>query len=156
MLQKKKHPSDSQAQRNAEGTLLIELSKVFGFSVRGERIGIGDGRHIHVDGINRDHRLICEIFSRIGTLQSAQIEKVASDILKLTFLELTLGGTWRKVMCFADDSAANVLRNRSWLAAAAKSVHIEVVVAKLPANVHLAVLTAQAQQTMVNKSSNAE
>lgn len=154
MPQVEPHPSDSQAQRNAEIALLVELSHHFGFPVHGERIDLGDGCHINVDGMNRENRLICEIFSRIGKLQAAQVEKVASDILKLTLLERTLGGVWRKAMCFADETAANVLRNRSWLAAAAKCANIEVVVAKLPADVHQSVLAAQARQIMVNKVTN--
>jgi len=104
-----------------------------------------------VDGINRDRRFICEIYSRIGKLQAAQVEKVASDILKLGVLERALGGVWRKAMCFADETAANVLRNRSWLAKASKDLGVEVIVLSLPDTVRKAVLAAQTRQVMVNK-----
>lgn len=154
MAQVAPHPSDSLAQRTAETALLLELDQHLGFVVRGERVDLGNGCYVNVDGINREHRFLCEIFSRIGKLQAAQVEKVASDILKLTLLERTLGGVWRKAMCFADEKAANVLRNRSWLATAAKAANIEVIVAKLPDDVHQSVLGAQARQIMVNKVNN--
>jgi len=145
------HPSDSVAQRTAEAALLADLERQLGFPVRSERIRLDDGCVADVDGINREHRFLCEIYSRIGKLQAAQVEKVASDILKLTFLARTLGGNWRKVVCFADNTAANTLRNRSWLAAAARAAGVEVIVANLPPDVREAVLKAQAQQVMVNK-----
>ena len=148
------HPSDSLAQRNAEAAVLLELDRQLGFAVRGEWVAVGDGCHINVDGINRDHRFLCEVFSRIGKLQAAQVEKVASDILKLTFLAQTLGGPWRKAMCFASDEAANVLRNRSWLGKAAKASDIEIIVVKLPPDLHQEVVAAQVRQMMVNKVRN--
>jgi hypothetical protein len=104
-----------------------------------------------VDGINRECRFICEVYSRIGRLQAAQVEKVASDVLKLGVLERALGGVWRKAMCFADDTAANVLRNRSWLARAARESGVEVIIVPLPEDVRAMVLAAQERQVMVNK-----
>jgi len=89
MAQVAPHPSDSLAQRKAETALLLELDRHLGFAVHGERVDLGNGCHVNVDGINREHRFLCEIFSRIGKLQAAQVEKVASDILKLTLLERT-------------------------------------------------------------------
>lgn len=146
------HPSDSLAQRSAETALLIELGRVLGFAIAGGRIDPRDGCVANVDGINREHRFICEVYSRIGKLQAAQVEKVASDVLKLSVLERALGGKWRKAMCFADETAATVLRNRSWLAKAARDTNIEVIVAALPRDVHKAVLAAQVRQFMTNKA----
>jgi len=151
MGRKTAHPSDSDAQRHAEVASLRELEKRLGFPVAGERVELGDGYFANVDGINRDRRFICEIYSRIGKLQAAQVEKVASDILKLGVLERALGGTWRKAMCFADETAANVLRNRSWLAKASKDLGVEVIVLSLPDSVRKAVLAAQTRQIMVNR-----
>ena len=147
------HPSNSEAQKAAEAALLEVLARRLGFAVAGDRIELGDGCHANVDGINYDNRFMCEIYSRIGKLQTAQIEKVASDVLKLGVLERALGGKWRKAMCFADESAAQALRNRSWLAKAAKEMGVEVVVANLPAPMRTLVLEAQKRQVMVNKVS---
>lgn len=145
------HPSDSLAQRAAEAALLQQLSASLGFKVSGDRVDLRDGCFSNVDGINRDNRFICEVYSRIGKLQAAQVEKVASDVLKLTVLERALGGRWRKAICFADGVAANVLRNRSWLALAARQAEVEVIVVPLPEAVREAVLAAQTRQVMTNK-----
>jgi hypothetical protein len=151
MGRKTSHPSDSDAQRDAEVASLRELEKRLGFPVAGERVELNGGCFANVDGINRERRFICEIYSRIGKLQAAQVEKVASDVLKLGVLERALGGTWRKAMCFADETAANVLRNRSWLAKASKDLGVEVIVLSLPDAVRKAVLAAQTRQIMVNR-----
>lgn len=151
MTRRAPHPSDSDAQRDAEVASLRELEKRLGFPVAGERVELADGYFANVDGINRDRRFICEIYSRIGKVQAAQVEKVASDILKLGVLERALGGVWRKAMCFADETAANVLRNRSWLAKASKDLGVEVIVLSLPDTVRKAVLAAQNRQVMANK-----
>ncbi|MCC7483914.1 MAG: hypothetical protein IT529_02895 [Burkholderiales bacterium] len=148
------HPSDSDAQRDAEEASLRELEKRLGFPVAGERVELGDGCFANVDGINRERRFICEIYSRIGKLQAAQVEKVASDVLKLGVLERALGGAWRKAMCFADKTAANVLRNKSWLAKASKDLGVEVIVLSLPDTVRSAVLAAQTRQVMVNRATS--
>jgi hypothetical protein len=153
MARKVAHPSASDAQQDAETALLRELERRFGFRVAGERVELGNGCYANVDGINREHRFICEIYCRIGKLQTAQVEKVASDVLKLGVIERALGGVWRKAICFADDTAANTLRNRSWLATAAQQSGVEVIVAQLPEDVRANVLVAQARQVMVNKPS---
>ena len=131
--------------------VLSALSTRLGFSVRSERIRLGDDCVVHVDGVNREHRFACEVFSRIGPLKAAQVEKVASDVLKLSLLEKVLGGKWRKALCFVDEQAASTLKNRSWLARAAREAHVEVLVIRLPDDLHQRVLVAQRRQMMVNK-----
>ena len=144
------HPSDSTPQRLAEVAALSALEVQLGFPVQGESLKLGDDCSANVDGINLEHHFICEVFSRIGKLQAAQVEKVASDILKLNFIEGRLGGIWRKSICFIDETAANTLRNRSWLAAVARTDHIEVIVAAVPLNILETVKAAQARQFMSN------
>lgn len=145
------HPSDSSAQRAAEAAVLAALTSQLGFSILGGRVDVGNGCFMNVDGINVEQRFACEVFSRIGKLQAAQVEKVASDVLKLAFVEKVLGGNWRKVACFVDETAANTLRNRSWLARAAETVGVQVLVVELPPHLHESVVAAQARQVMVNK-----
>ena len=145
------HPSDSLAQRSAETALLTVLSESLGFVVAGAKVDLGNGCFANVDGINRENRFICEVYSRIGKLQAAQIEKVASDVLKLSVIERALGGKWRKAICFADETAAKVLRNRSWLAKAARDTDVETLVTRLPTQLHEAVIAAQLRQVMTNK-----
>ena len=150
MPSRRAHPSDSHEQRAAEAIVLAQLSEHLGFSVRNGVIRFDDGRQVNVDGVNHEHRYLCEVFCRIGVLQAAQVEKVASDILKLTLVERMLGGQWRKECCFVDERAAGLLSGRSWVAAAAQAVGVEPVVMKLPSEHHQAVLMAQRRQVMTN------
>lgn len=145
------HTSDSNPQRIAEAAALRELERLLGFPVAGERIDLGEGFSANVDGMSRENHFICEIYSRIGKLQTAQIEKVASDILKLQVIERALGGDWRKAICFADEQAAKSFRNKSWYARAAKDLGVEILVVRLPEHIREGVLRAQARQVMVNK-----
>lgn len=152
MAQPPVHPSDSVEQRLGETTILTDLSAQLGFPLAGgETITFSDGSCVKVDGVNREHRYLCEIYCRLGFLQAAQVEKVASDILKLMLVERMLGGEWRKVCCFADERAARVLRGRSWLATAARVMSVEAVVVALPPELHQSVMAAQQRQVMVNK-----
>jgi hypothetical protein len=61
------------------------------------------------------------------------------------------GGRWRKIFCFADGAAANILLGKSWLAAAAQLLGVQVEVCELPPEIKNSILAAQARQFMVNK-----
>ena len=150
------HPSDSREQRGAEKAILQELSRRLGYPMVGGRIDLKQGGHVALDGVSHEHRVICEVFSRVGTLQPGQRHKVASDVLKLNLVAVELGGDWRKILCFADEGAAQVLRGHSWLAAAAKRANIEVFVIPLEPTLHDQVVAAQGRQTMINKMATDE
>src|SRR5574338_451588 len=123
------HLSSSIEQQSAEAVVLRLLSARLGCGLIGETIPlVGDGK-AKVDGINRDERIVCEVYCRIGSLRGSQSDKVASDMLKLLLVEKTLGGAWRKILCFVDASAAQCVKGQSWLSVASKqfSCEIEVV-----------------------------
>lgn len=107
------HSSDSSEQQRAESVLLENLSRELGISLAPERITVGDGVHIIVDGFNREARIFCEVSAHIGSTKGAQRHKIARDILKMIMAEESLGGDWRKILCFADDNAAQFFRGRS-------------------------------------------
>jgi hypothetical protein len=89
-------------------------------------------------------------YAHTGKLKGAQLHKVKGDILKLILLERKPGGEWRKILCFADDSAAATARGKSWIAEAVREFGIEVIVAPLPGALAERVATAQRRQRMVN------
>lgn len=145
-----RHVSDSLEHSEAETTVLGLVQLKAGCSLAEETLPLGDGVLVKVDGINRDHRVLCEVYSRIGRLKGSQPDKLASDMLKLVLAERALGGTWRKLLCLADSEAAKCLQGKSWLAAAARQMGFEVVVVELPSSTRERILAAQRRQVMVN------
>lgn len=115
-------------------------------------VPLNDGVVVQIDGINKEHRILCEVYSRIGTLKGSQPDKLASDMLKLVLAERQLGGSWRKVLCLADPFAAKPLQGRSWLAAAARTMGFEIVVVPLSPELRASIVIAQVRQKMVNSS----
>jgi len=144
------HASDSTAQRSAECSLRDLVSVSLNCSLSPQTIDLGAGIKINVDGINRDSRILCEVYSRIGRLKSAQSDKVAADMVKLMLAEKTLGGSWRKIICLADAEAAKSFQGRTWLGASARAFGFEIHVVDLPLDVRSSLLAAQAKQVMVN------
>jgi hypothetical protein len=89
---------------------------------------------VNVDGFFEDEKakliILVEIYARIGSLKSAQKNKVLGDILKLSFLEKAKAEEWtgykvRKIVAFADATAASYLSSDSWGAAVARLFGIE-------------------------------
>ena len=146
------HLSDSGEQRRAEGELVRQLSVDLGVPLETSRIDLGKGAHIVADGFNRDHRILCEAYAHIGLTRGSQSHKIARDILKMLAAEKRLDGQWRKILCFADRSAAQCVCGRSWLAAVCSDLGVAVKVFSLPADLHAAVVAAQKRQVMVNPS----
>ena len=147
-----RYVSDSSEQLDAEAVALEKLGAILGCTLVGEDLKLDGGAKLRVDGINHEHRILCEVYSRIGRLRGAQPHKLASDMLKLLLAERHLGGSWRKIICLADEEAARCLRGRSWLAEAGKKMGFEVRAVELPPPLRGRILAAQRRQVMVNPS----
>lgn len=146
----KPHVSDSGAQRAAEVEMLATLAKLHGlnFDRRPKNAALLGG--LKPDAIDWNKRVIVEVYARVGRLKGAQPSKVKGDILKLLFIERLLGGRWKKIICLGDNAAANTLKGKSWVCAAAKEFGISVEVAPHSRKTMRAVLAAQLRQRMVN------
>lgn len=106
--------------------------------------------NLRPDGVDLKNRVLVEVYAHIGNLHGAQTHKVRSDLLKLLLLERKLGGTWRKILCFADESAAKTTHGNSWFAEAIREFNIEVHVVALPEGIAERVRLAQRRQRMEN------
>jgi hypothetical protein len=144
------HVSDSRAQRDAESCMLASLAERLKLNIITNAERVVELRGLKPDAIDWKQQVIVEVYARIGKLKGAQPHKVKGDILKLVLLERILGGKWRKVLCFADETAANVARGKSWVALAAKEFGVEVIVERMPTAVAARVRAAQHNQRMVN------
>jgi len=145
------HPSDSQAQRDAEQYILRVLSEEGGVPVHGESVCLKEGIHLVLNGCSRERCLLCEVYAHIGRTRGAQSHKIARDILKLTAAEHKLGGNWRKVLCFANEATAKTVRNESWLAAVAEELQITTRVIPLPPDLEARVIAAQGHQVTASQ-----
>jgi hypothetical protein len=146
-----RHPSDSQAQRDAEAFVLGELSRQEGVIVAPASVRLGDGPAVDVDGFNEAHRLVCEVYAHIGRTRGGQNHKIAHDILKLWAIEQFCGGGWRKLLCFVDAEARQAAANNSWLAWLCQSLGIEARLVPLSPALREGVSEAQQKQVMVNR-----
>jgi hypothetical protein len=142
--------SSSDEQQLAEAAARDLLSVVVGCQLVPAVIPILGGSKVNVDGVNRDSRVIAEIYCRVGALKGSQPDKVASDMLKLLLAEKTLGGEWRKVICFVDTSASRCVTGQSWLSAAREGLGIEVQIVSLSPKAIAAIVNAQDRQKMTN------
>jgi hypothetical protein len=144
------HPSDSRVQQSAEGVVLHLLNSALSTALCADRLSFADDVCISVDGIDRENRALCEIYCRLGALKPAQRHKIASDMLKLSFAERKLGGTWRKIICLADEEALQGIGERSWLKAAAGQFGTELLIVTLPPDIRKEIRAVQVRQNMKN------
>jgi hypothetical protein len=114
-------------------------------------LSLEHGVAVNFDGVDDKARVLCEIYARIGPLKGSQPHKVAGDILKLFLAERSLGGNWRKIVCFADPVAAKLLAGRSWLAYAVREFGVRVEVIEISAELRESIAAAQKRQIMVNR-----
>lgn len=143
------HPSSSHEQTAAEALVLEAVGKRLGTAVAPARVNFPGGSYVNVDGVSEDPLVFVEVFSHQGALKGGQRHKVAGDVLKL----VTLGKAYptaRLALAFADEAAADSVRNKGWLAEAVVTWAIEVVVADLPDVVLEGLRAAQLRQVMMN------
>jgi hypothetical protein len=144
------HVSDAQAQREAEAIMLTALARRLKLDIIRKDDRVGELKGLKPDAVDWTKRVIVEVYARIGKLKGAQPHKVKGDILKLVYLERILGGQWRKILCFADKTAASTALGKSWVSLAAKEFGVEVIVQNVPGSIRKKVQSAQHSQRMVN------
>jgi hypothetical protein len=144
------HLSDSSEQNRAESELVRQLAADLGVSLQPMPIELQEGVRVNIDGYNQEHRILCEVYAHIGHTRGGQPHKIAKDILKLIAVEKRHPGPWQKILCFADQAAAQCVSGSSWLATVCSDFGIVVRVFSLPPDLHEAVAAAQRRQVMVN------
>ena len=144
-----RHVSDSLEQRDAESIMLAELIQSLGL-VSDEIVKEQLPARLKPDWIDVKSKTLVEAYAHLGKVKGGQLHKVKGDILKLIFLERKLGGTWRKILCFADEEAAQIVKGKSWLGEAAREFGVEVHVVPLSTQHAQKLRAAQVRQRMVN------
>jgi hypothetical protein len=138
-----RHASYSSAQHEAEEAMLSGLASKLGLNFGKSAFSNPIGETLQPDAIDLKRRVLVEVYPHIGKLNGAQSQKVRRDILKFLFAEEKLGGSWRKVLCFADDKASQIVYGESWIGKAASDIAVEVYVVPLSKKLEQKVLVAQ-------------
>jgi hypothetical protein len=137
------HASYSSAQHEAEEAMLSGLESKLGLQFVNIAFTHPIGETLQPDAIDLKGRVLVEVYPHIGKINGAQSQKVRRDILKFMFAEEKLGGRWRKVLCFADKKAAQIVQDETWIRKAASEIAAEVYVVPLPEKLTKKVLAAQ-------------
>lgn len=142
--------SDSSVQRDAERAILDVIGKRLGCVLEHRVITLPGGQRVDVDGVSDNPSVLVEAFARQGALLGGQRHKVAGDILKLATVKQLTHRDARLVLALASDDAAKWLTGNTWLAAAAETWGVQIMVADLDADLKAKILAAQQRQRMVN------
>lgn len=143
------HLSDSKAQMIAEKLILAGVEEHLGIPVgalQTTRIPLDTFVSIEIDGYSEEHKVMVEVFSRIGKLAPAHYEKLANDILKLKLAEDKLKVPHKKYIAICGEDAERYLLGSSWKAYAAKYYEFGVLRINLTLDETEMILNAQAKQ----------
>jgi hypothetical protein len=121
------HPSDSQAQRDAEVAIIAALSAQLGEPLAKTSVATGNGRRVELDGSTADLSVLVEAYAHEGALRGGQPKKLATDALKLTWIGRQVGAK-RLVLAVADRKVESYLqRPTAWLTQALIDLGVEVI-----------------------------
>lgn len=140
------HPSNSQIQQKAERVMIDSLAARLGIALESRAIDLGDGSRVQIDGFSQAPPVLVEASARQGLPRGAQFHKIASDALKLHAADVSLGLDARKILLFADESAATPFRGNTWRGAAIASLGVEVIVIDIPSELREQIRAAQRRQ----------
>ncbi len=155
--------SDSTAQRVAEGLAMAKLDSMLGVSLRRNHVvGVQDGVNATVDGYFEDDArvILVEATAQLGKPKAAQVKKVATDVLKLSFLAgLLRERSGKQVVSkipYIDSQARDQLHNSGWIAAAARRFGIETVVVEIDTAALAAVREAKKEQDLMARQDTSD
>ncbi len=138
---------NSSVQRQAESVALRQLSQRMGVQFVSERLHLAGGTYVDVDGVSHEPPVLVEVSAHQGSPKGGQRHKVLADAFKLSYAAEVLGGSYRRMLCFTDEEAAQPFRGRSWYAAALRHQRIEIEVVALPHEWRHRIREAQLRQS---------
>jgi hypothetical protein len=138
--------SDSAEQRGVETVMLEELAGRLGITLRPKVFHADGDSRVELDGVSETPLVLCEACAHHGSLKAGQTRKIVADAFKLVYVEKLLNRPARKILLLADNEAAAPLTGRSWVAAAFRTLGIEVHVASLATELQERVRVAQQRQ----------
>lgn len=152
-----RHKSDSGVQREAEGVILAALNEQHGWNLtkHGTRLDLNEKMWVEVDAVDRENKLMVEVFARQGALKPGQRKKICQDLLKFSLLQaLDEYAVWKRYIVFADDEARSSFNG--WPGLAAERLGVEFLIADIDPELRASIRQAQQQQVMVNIGDTAD
>lgn len=150
----RKH-GDSSTQREIERVILDELKQRFCAEDWMENVTLPlpfkSDVQIKPDFYSEKHKIIGEIHAHLGKLKSAQMHKVAADILKLHLFDPD--HAYQKYFVVCDQKEYEQLQGNSYLAAAISQFEIELIYIELDENRRADLQNAMKRQNMFRDSS---
>jgi len=136
----------SSVQRDADAMILASAEEQLGLGPLSPlRIGVAPGASVEVDGAGDG--VLVEVFARQGALKPAQRKKIAQDVLKSRVLRETVGyADHRMLIVSASDAARDSITG--WVAFAARSARVELLVVDIAETWRERLRAAQAGQFM--------
>lgn len=145
-MNKERHPSDSTEQQLAHKEILSLLNAKFQLNLESRKVLISDTL-FQVDGYSENPPILCEIYSRIGKMKVAQHNKIGKDILKMLLIEKMQHKTFRKIIAFANEEAAQPFKeSESWYSKLKEEFEIEIIVIDIPLELKESLVIAQKRQ----------
>lgn len=149
--------SRSDVQQEVEQYCIAEIEKKIGIKdLKNKQVlyfgSQYPGTKIMPDIYSEKQMIIGEVHAHIGKLKSAQVDKVAADILKMIAFEENLGRTMRKIIVVCDDEEEKSLRGNSYVACAIKLYEVEVYNVALNSDLRERLTNAMKRQNFYAKS----
>lgn len=144
------HKSDSSVQMKSEKVILAKLEELLNLpkdSIETEVIKLNSRSTVEIDGFNKEHGIMVEVFSRIGKPKAAHQEKIANDILKLMMIEKIHEKSYRKIMAVCDEEIEKYMLGNSWKAHALRLFEFEVVNVDVGIELRNQIIEAQGLQS---------
>jgi hypothetical protein len=141
-MSKKKHPSDSFVQRDAEGLIRSALAKKLKVDLSAPQ----PFPNLKLDGFADEKVPVCvEIWAHQGWAKGGQKHKVMSDMCKLLVFERKLNKRCKKIFAVSDMDAVAFLEG-SWMSRFAAEFDIDVRWVYIPPSERTRIRTAQKRQ----------
>jgi len=137
---------DSSEQKKAEIWMMNALSDKLNVKLTKKKWSLEGGSYIELDGYCESPKILCEAWAHIGSLKTAQKNKVMTDAFKLFFVNKLVKGNCKLILLFADNDAAAHFKEKTWMAKCLMEHNIIVQVIELPLELKTEILKAQKRQ----------
>ena len=140
------HPSSSSEQKEGGIALIHALSSSLGVALKEERLELGEGCTVEVDGYSNEPPILCEAWVHYGKPRGAQFDKIMTDAFKLVFIEKRKREMYRKILVFCDEDAREAFTGVGWQAQCLRDYGIETEIRRLPKELEQRVKKARKRQ----------
>ncbi len=141
-----KNKSTAEVQNKIQKKIIDKLNYSNKWNLSSDKITINNtDLKIQIDGIDKEKRVICEVYAHYGDLKPGHLRKINNDILKMLLFEKLNSGKWEKYIC-VHESVEKRLKGKSWLSEVIKVFGFKIHPFQLTEKDRLLLLNAQKDQ----------